>query len=322
MASLQWLPGVTWRIIDELKDFLPTNSNNLTLKCPLGELEIKSTKAIDNSAIVIRKYNKAGSGWRAKYQILDPHNSQEGYLDIDEKAPLVNFAYTSKPTLRSSTIYISDTLWNPSHIIPYKQTETFEGRAKEIKELTEWWNDKDSRTCLVYGDGGIGKTTLVLEFLNDILESSYSQITWLPELMFYYSAKQTRWGVTGLEHLGGVAPSIAESIRNLVSILDDSNIREWMKEDSRSLIDKAATFLSDVGLSRNSVLIILDNTETLARTQSQVDELAKILRQISSKLGRVLITSRRREKIEAFPVQVPKLDDETGAVLLQRLGEA
>lgn len=229
--------------------------------------------------------------------------------------------YKSKITLNSSTIFINDVVWNPSHIIPYKQTDTFEGREKEINELREWWNDKDSRTCLVFGDGGIGKTTLVLEFLNDLLDSSFGGIDWLPQLIFFYSAKQTRWGVNGLEHLSGVVPSIAESIRTLISILDDSLGREWMKEDPRPLIDKASTFLSEVGLSRNEVLIVLDNTETLARTPAQVDELAKILRQVATKLGRVLITSRRREKIEAFPVQVPKLDDKIGAILLRRLGE-
>lgn len=320
--ALQWLPNVTLRIIDELKDLLPKQHANLVLKCPLGDLKIKSIKSIEGNPVVIRKYSKSGSGWRAQYQVLDPHNSNEGFFEIEENAPLVSLNYTSKSILKSSTVYINDTVWNPAHIVPFKLTETFEGRTDEIKELIEWWNDKDSRTCLVFGDGGIGKTTLVLELLNDILSSTYSEIEWFPELMFYYSAKQTRWGVSGLEHLGGVAPSIAESIRVLISILDDSNIREWMREDSRSLIDKASTFLSDVGLSRNKILIILDNTETLARTQTEVDELAKILRQISSKLGRVLITSRRREKIEAFPVQVPKLDDKTGAVLLKRLGEA
>lgn len=320
LSALQWLPDVTWRLIDELKDFLPTNIGLLVLETCLGELKIQSIKIVEGTAVVVRKYFKAGSSWRAQYQVLDPHTSQESYFDIADNAPLIAAIYKSKSALNSSTIFIKDSVWNPSHLIPFKQTDTFEGRTKEINELIEWWNDKDSRTCLVFGDGGIGKTTLVLEFLNDLLDSSFGGIEWFPQLMFFYSAKQTRWGVDGLEYLSGVVPSIAESIRTLISILDDSLGREWMKEDPRPLIDKASTFLSDVGLSRNEVLIVLDNTETLARTPAQVEELAKILRQVATKLGRVIITSRRREKIEAFPVQVPKLEDKLGAVLLKRLG--
>ncbi|KAF0215518.1 MAG: hypothetical protein FD174_4112 [Geobacteraceae bacterium] len=320
LSTLQWLPDVSWRLINELKELLPIKLDSLVLKSCLGDLTIKSIKIDKGTAIVVRKYSKGGSSWRAQYQVLDPVTSHEGYFDVDDNAPLIAALHQSNTALKSSTIFVGDKIWNPSHLIPFKQTDTFEGRNKEISELIEWWNDKDSRTCIVFGDGGIGKTTLVLEFLNDLLDSSFGGIEWFPQLMFFYSAKQTRWGVNGLEYLSGVVPSIAESVRSLISILDDSLGRDWMKEDPRPLIDKASTFLSEIGLSRNEILIVLDNTETLARTQAQVDDLAKVLRQIAIKLGRVIITSRRREKIEAFPVQVPKLEDKTGAVLLKRLG--
>jgi tetratricopeptide (TPR) repeat protein len=95
-----------------------------------------------------------------------------------------------------------------------------------------------------------------------------------------------------------------------------------MREDPRALIDKSASFLAELNLKRDDILIILDNTETLARTPSVEAELAKVLRQIATKLGRLLMTSRRLERLEARPIQVLPMNEETGSSLLRRLGEA
>jgi len=54
-----------------------------------------------------------------------------------------------------------------------------------MSELEEWWNDLDFRTCLVFGDGGIGKTTLVLEFLHRLLEVPPDNLSWRPDLIFF-----------------------------------------------------------------------------------------------------------------------------------------
>lgn len=89
LSALQWLPDVTWRLINELKDFLPINSGSLILKTCLGEIIIQSVKIAEGTAVVVRKYSKAGSSWRAQYQVLDPQTSNESYFDVADNAPLI-----------------------------------------------------------------------------------------------------------------------------------------------------------------------------------------------------------------------------------------
>jgi tetratricopeptide (TPR) repeat protein len=187
--------------------------------------------------------------------------------------------------------------------------------------MLEWFNDADSRACLIYGDGGIGKTTLVLEFLHDVMESRYSDLSFTPELIVFYSAKQTRWTGEGIIYLKGIAPVIEEAVRQLVLAIEERLGREWYAIEGRSLIDKAATLFQEAGLGRRDVLLILDNTETLARKPSEEKDLARLITQISSRLARVIVTSRRREQIEARPIEVPQLKDDEGARLLRALGD-
>jgi hypothetical protein len=59
----------------------------------------------------------------------------------------------------------------------------------------------------------------------------------------------------------------------------------------------------------------------LTRTSEQEENLAYILKQLSSKLCRLLMTSRRYERVEAHPIKVPEMDEITGMALLERLGE-
>ena len=65
---------------------------------------------------------------------------------------------------------IWDNSWEPLCYLPERTTDSFTGRDTQMNELKDWANDEDSRACLIYGDGGYGKTTLALEFLHRVLE--------------------------------------------------------------------------------------------------------------------------------------------------------
>jgi tetratricopeptide (TPR) repeat protein/GTPase SAR1 family protein len=218
-------------------------------------------------------------------------------------------------------VVVGDDIWRASVLLPLRQTQTFEGRGEEIGLLKDWWADVDSRACLVYGEGGIGKTTLVLQFLNDLLDDPPTNLEWRPELIFYYSAKLTRWGVSGLEQIGGISANVNEAIRSLVRVLEPRLSREWHGEESKSLISKAAALFQAAGLKRDSILLVIDNTETLARTAAEEAGLAKVLRELSTKLAKLLITSRRSEKFESTHIPVPPMSEDVGAILLAKLAD-
>ena len=83
--------------------------------------------------------------------------------------------------------------WNVLVIVPDRMTGCFIGREAELKQLADWADNQDSRACMLYGDAGLGKTTLVIDFLYRILEGRLTT-SWTPSAITYYTAKQTRWG--------------------------------------------------------------------------------------------------------------------------------
>jgi hypothetical protein len=76
--------------------------------------------------------------------------------------------------------------WNPLCYVPDRTTETFQGRGDEQRLLASWMDDDDSRTCLIYGDGGVGKTTLVIELLHRFLEEDPDLgVQWKPKFISF-----------------------------------------------------------------------------------------------------------------------------------------
>lgn len=328
--GLDILPQIGENLLEGLRDLLPdtrkgggsSDHSPLTLSTPLGRFPILSYELVDNEVILIQRYERRGSVWRFRYQVLNPMLSEENVAEISADVPLMRALVDQPSRLQSAQVYVGGKIWKPTFVLPRRQTDSFIGRQEELDELSEWWDDRDSRACLVYGEGGIGKTTLVLEFVHSLLEGPPTKLEWLPDLIFFYSAKETRWGIQGIEHLTGVLPSISDSVRELVKLLEPRLERKWFIEDERSLIDRAAELMQSVGIGRDDLLLILDNTETLARVRGVEPRLGRVLRQISVKLGRVVLTSRRKETFEARPIRVLPMDPEVGADLLIRLGES
>lgn len=324
--NLSALPANVLRLLDVLADLLPTRADgdsDFLCVSPEGNVPVEIAKVSDGFLVLVRKIERRGSVWRLKGQTLDPRRSQEVLFELGDSSSLVEAIGQQRSGLISRNVLAGENVWHASISLPSRQTDVFVGRRNETDELADWWEDTDSRACLIYGEGGIGKTTLVLEFLNNMIEDPPVGLIWKPHIIFFYSAKTTRWGVDGLEFIrGGLVPHVNESIRSFVRIFEPILGREWQSENTRSLVDKAAIVCENWGVNRNSILIVLDNTETLARSQSDELELGKALRVISSRLARVIITSRRRESVEARQVPIEKMSDEIGAQLLRHLGSA
>ena len=187
--------------------------------------------------------------------------------------------------------------------------------------LKEWVDDEDSRYCLIFGDGGYGKTTLVLEMLNQFLESQIDFNDPLPTIISYHTAKSTRWTEEGLVHLTGISPIMDECVRDLMRFFEPILNKDWYTVSGRKLIDKAVGVLKENKLSRDDVLLIIDNTETLATSTDEVRDLGTFLKILGKLVGRVIVTSRRREFIEATPIVIEGLSEVEGMNLMKRLAE-
>lgn len=206
--------------------------------------------------------------------------------------------------------------------VPVRQTSIFEGRSKELKALTEWMNEPDeSKYCLIFGDGGIGKTTLALEFLNRVIDGDEILTARPPSIISYYSAKMTRWSDQGVVHLHGISDAMEDSVRELLYCLYPVLGKDYYKLTGTVLIDRVASEFAQQGFKRNDILLVLDNTETLATSPEAVDCLSSFLKQIGRRLGRVLVTSRRREFVAFEPLQISALSDAECTSLMRRLAD-
>lgn len=187
-------------LIERLKHFLPEYKENKLFFPIIFKLDftIKTLKLIDGKPICYREIKKLSNGKLAvKVQIQKTATHKEDFKYECENSLLV----IEKQKIYD--IYEATDIWSPLIYLPARSTsaEEFTGRKEEIKNLLEWFNDIDDSTkCLIYGDGGIGKTTLIVEFIHRILEGNIES-EWKPEIITFYTAKRTRWTINGLEIL-------------------------------------------------------------------------------------------------------------------------
>ena len=213
--------------------------------------------------------------------------------------------------------------WRPFIHIPERLASqtVFTGRKTELLSLCEWADDSDSRKCMVWGDGGVGKTTLVIEFLHRYLEGKLD-ISWRPEIITFYTAKKTRWGLQGLEQISAQDIGVADVALDIARMLTNPKLdRSWFDKNPKEIIQKLAGLMADMGVNRDSHLIVLDNTETMAKNDADVQALASQINELSRRVGRVILTSRRREHIEALPIQTENWNDDEGSEFMKKRAE-
>ncbi|HIF9156653.1 TPA: hypothetical protein ACX6PJ_001278 [Photobacterium damselae] len=292
----------------------------LTINVANRTLNIETPLLFDNQAVVISKIGQKKTGWKITVQVLNHQDSKEITIDLPE----TNIFITKGNTYEHYKI-IEISTGNDEYILqhnsPVRQTDTFQGRADELEALVDWLNDTDSRRCLVYGDGGYGKTTLVLEFINQLLDSELELECTPPQVICYYSAKMTKWTSSGITYFTGIQPVLDDSIRELMLCMHDVLSKDWYSSSGRALINKAAEELKSNKFDRNDILIILDNTETLASRTQETKELSKLIDLLGRVVGRVIVTSRRQESIEAKQLLIEGLTVNDSVELLKSLAE-
>lgn len=316
----EWAPrtrNIILECLNVFEDLLPRLNANKELRFSknLGGELLQTPVQYMGHAIVIRSITQRKTGWRLQGQKLCRQNAETFFIPLPEDNL---FACIEEPKLKYTLKEIvtdtgSDIV---EHNIPRRQTESFSGRERELVALKEWLNDEDSRRCMIFGDGGYGKTTLLLEFLNRYLEGDIPLPNNKPTLLCYYTAKMTRWSADGLAYLGNGQPIVDECIRKLMEHFHPKLSKDWYTTSGDALIDKAKNILVENKLTRDDVLLIVDNTETLVSDIYSGDELARTLNQIGRQLARVIITSRRQEQLEATSIRVEGLTESDSIKLL------
>ncbi|EPJ9919839.1 hypothetical protein L4Z50_002601 [Pseudomonas aeruginosa] len=284
-----------------------------------GEPLLSTPVTFKGQAIVVMGVAAKNGIWKLKGQVLSNENSEEFTTSLPDDNIFSSRSIKSVGAYDLSYIVSNNKDHSFYHNIPVRQTDTFEGRESELELLREWFDDKGSRYCGVYGDGGYGKTTLVLEFLNKVLESEYDLEEPIPTIISYHTAKMTKWSEAGIIHFTGISPVMDECLRDLIRCLIPVLPAEWYSVSGRQLIDKTVSELNKHKLTKDDILLVIDNTETLATSPQEVKDLGAFFKQVGKLVGRMIITSRRREFLPADPVMIEGLSEIECVNLMRRL---
>lgn len=308
-------------LIDCTEQSLPAMSaSGLVVSVGDNVFPITTPLLIDGHAVVVRGVVPRKGIWRLKFQMLSWALARESVVDLP---PSTIFAQEDRIAARFNWKEVKRREGDKLVLnnIPVRQTANFVGRQKELDKLSEWIRETGEwNTCLIYGDGGFGKTTLALEFFNGLLDGNAAEGAALPSLISFYTAKRTKWTEEGLVHFRGISSAMEDGLRELMYAFHTALTRDWFTLNGQSLIKRVTTELRAEKFSRDDVVLIIDNTETLATSAREAQDLADFLASVAKTVGRVVITSRRRELMAAVPIEVSQLSDTDSLQLIRQLG--
>lgn len=323
----EWAPKLAQLLCRSLAcfgDSLPTVVDGSTLVLVLGTstLTLKTPLLRDGTPVVVTSVSARKGIWKLEGQTLAWAKSDTFTIDLPTASVFEELESNFPRNFAVIDLHFESKRHSVFSNVPVRQTSTFEGRSAELGALAEWMNEPgESKFCLIFGDGGIGKTTLALEFLNRILDGDVVLTARPPSVICYYSAKMTRWSDQGVVHLRGISDAMEDCVRELLHCLFPVLNKDYYKLSGAALIDRVASEFSQQGFMRSDILLVLDNTETLATSPAEVENFSAFLKQIGKRLGRVLITSRRREFVAFEPLQISALSDAESASLMRRLAD-
>lgn len=279
-------------------------------------VELRFLRLRDGHPILLRTVKSIGrSRLRVDAQYVDKKGKRQTFkFEADNFLDSLNAASAPRFNTWANS-------WHPLCFVPDRTTESFQGRDEEQGLLAAWMDDEDSRTCLVYGDGGVGKTTLVVEFLHRFLdEDPEITVKWQPKVVSFYTAKKWRWGIDGVELISAGQPHLLGLIAHLhLLLLGRTPSNDFYRLDAAQASVRLQQMMGEeASLKRDDHLIIVDNSETLVSSGKDIEQLGRELREVSRRIGRVIITSRRREILEATPISVDKLTPLDAVALIKQ----
>lgn len=202
------------------------------------------------------------------------------FSEIDNKLPCFSWRHVERtrdqiaqhpetlsppPTLLKKNNRIIENL---PLLVDYEET-SFIGRRQEIGEIRAQLNRKNVHILSIIGDGGVGKTALVLKLLYDMLDDPKCDY----ELIIWVSLKTNELSDHDFVDIKNSITSVSEMYERLIPFVGADAVQNTQEY----IIDLAKNF---------NTLFVLDNLETL--NTSEIREFIDVF----SEYGKILITSR------------------------------
>jgi tetratricopeptide (TPR) repeat protein len=188
------------------------------------------------------------------------------------------------------------------------QTNEFIGREAEITRLIEILSEEHAAHIItIDGIGGVGKTALAIEAGYRCLEAIRNEsILNIPifEAIIFTSAKENYLLPSGITPRIGAERTLRDIYRAISIVLDDPTITQATPEEQLGRVQKC--------LSKQRVLLIVDNLETIESKDSIIGFLYDLPRTVKS-----VITTREQTVIHA-PIRLDCLSRIDSFKLIQQ----
>ena len=179
----------------------------------------------------------------------------------------------NKLTFHNVDSKVNHNLPNPDYVVT-----NFIGRKDEINRLQKWLRSPWP-LAVIYGEGGLGKTSLALYFVWDLISNDDCNF----EYIFWVESKKNR-----------IKGASIEDIKNAISTSD--GVYDQIRELTGAKDEKIDEILELY--SESKILLVLDNIETVL-DQSILTFLESI-----NQNWRILITSRIKIPDLGFPIKL------------------
>jgi tetratricopeptide (TPR) repeat protein len=187
-------------------------------------------------------------------------------------------------------------------------TNYFVGRETELQRLMTILSENHSASIItIDGIGGVGKTALIIEAAYKCLEAKYDQgILNVPkfEAIVFISAKESYLLSTGITSRNRPKKTLRDIYRAISITLDAPTITQATPEDQLERVHQC--------LSKQRVLLIVDNLETIENKDSIIEFLYDLPKTVKS-----VITTREQTVIHS-PIRLDCLSKEDSLKLIQQ----
>lgn len=156
----------------------------------------------------------------------------------------------------------------------------FIGRKEYLNDLEAKLNHSNNRIIQIDGIGGIGKTTFVHYFVNNLILNQHIKRDY--DFIIWTSSKRNKYTPNGIKDLTEYIANYRELIYEIFEFIKSNQLIDELEEDQE--LEKEE-YVSNF-LSNNKVLLIIDNLETLNDTQ-----LVSFLEDAPSSL-KIILTTR------------------------------
>jgi tetratricopeptide (TPR) repeat protein/cold shock CspA family protein len=176
----------------------------------------------------------------------------------------------------------------------------FLGRAEQVERIEELCLRGGHPVITIFGDGGVGKTSLALKVAYDLLDhpdASFDSVVWATSKTTTLTAKD----VVSIEN------AITDSL-GLISELADSITGEHSSNPAQEVIEYLREF---------RLLLVVDNLETVLDGR-----LRDFLAEVPAGGSKILLTSRIGVGAYEHPVPLQPMTDDEAIVLLRTLAES